>query len=35
VEKKLLQDIQAKPELYYLEARNAEFPNGAIRGQLA
>lgn len=35
VEKKVLQDIQANPALYYLEARNAEFPNGAIRGQLA
>jgi CHRD domain len=35
VEKRVLQDIQANPELYYLEARNSEFPNGAIRGQLA
>jgi hypothetical protein len=31
----VLQDIHAHPTLYYLEARNAEFPNGAIRGQLA
>jgi hypothetical protein len=28
-------DIQANPQLYYLQARNAEFPDGAIRGQLA
>lgn len=34
VEKKLLQDIQSNPELYYLEAYNTEFPGGAIRGQL-
>ncbi len=34
VDKPVLQDIQSNPELYYLEARNAEFPNGAIRGQL-
>jgi hypothetical protein len=33
-EKRLMQAIQNDPELYYLEAENAEFPNGAIRGQL-
>jgi hypothetical protein len=33
-DKRLMQDIQSHPELYYLEAENAEFPNGAIRGQL-
>lgn len=31
----LLQDIQNNPGLYYLDAHNAEYPNGAIRGQLA
>lgn len=30
-----LQDIQDNPDLYYLDAHNAEFPDGAIRGQLA
>jgi CHRD domain len=30
----LLRDIQANPEQYYLDAHNAEFPDGAIRGQL-
>ena len=35
LEKKLLQHIQNNPEQYYLEAKNAELPNGAIRGQLA
>jgi hypothetical protein len=34
VAKKLLQDIQNNPELYYLDAHNAEFPDGAIRGQV-
>jgi CHRD domain len=33
-DKRLMQDIQDNPELYYLEAENVEFPNGAIRGQL-
>jgi CHRD domain len=32
--KALLRDIQANPEQYYLDAHNAEFPDGAIRGQL-
>jgi hypothetical protein len=32
--KTLLRDIQANPEQYYLDAHNAEFPNGAIHGQL-
>jgi CHRD domain len=32
--KTLLRDIQANPEQYYLDAHNAEFPDGAIRGQL-
>jgi hypothetical protein len=34
VDKRLLQDIQNNPELYYPDAHNAEFPDGAIRGQL-
>lgn len=35
VDMALLRDIQDNPQLYYLEAKNAEFPNGAIRGQLS
>lgn len=27
-------DIQNNPELCYLDGHDAEFPNGAIRGQL-
>jgi CHRD domain len=34
VDKRLMRDIQDNPELFYLEVENAEFPNGAIRGQL-
>ena len=34
VDKPLMQDIQRNPELYYLDAHNAEFPAGAVRGQL-
>ena len=34
-DKKVLADIRNNPELYYLQAANAEFPNGALRGQLA
>lgn len=35
VDKALLADIWNNPQLYYLEAKNAEFPDGAIRGQLS
>jgi hypothetical protein len=35
VDKKVLADIRNNPELYYLDAHNGEFPNGAIRRQLA
>lgn len=31
----LLQSLQASPESYYVNVDNAEFPNGAIRGQLS
>ena len=29
-----IRDITANPSRYYVNVRNAEFPNGAIRGQL-
>jgi hypothetical protein len=35
VEKSLLMDISNHPEMYYLDGHNAEFPDGAIRGQLS
>ena len=35
VEKALLAEIGDNPELFYLDAHHAEFPAGAIRGQLA
>jgi hypothetical protein len=31
----LIQDIIANPEEYYVNVHNAEFPGGAIRGQLS
>ena len=34
VDKKVLQDIESNPQLYYLDAHTEEFPDGAIRGQL-
>jgi hypothetical protein len=34
-QKKVLDDIRDNASLYYLQAANAEFPNGALRGQLA
>ncbi|HYZ11665.1 MAG TPA: hypothetical protein VE962_07200 [Actinomycetota bacterium] len=35
VEEGLLAEIRNQPELFCLEAHNAEFPDGAIRGELA
>jgi hypothetical protein len=32
---KLLKDIVSNPSQYYVNVHNADFPNGAIRGQLA
>lgn len=34
-EPSLLKEILAKPDAYYVNVHNAEFPNGAVRGQLA
>lgn len=31
---KVLADIAANPAMYYLNAHNATYPNGAVRGQL-
>lgn len=31
----LAQEIESNPSAFYVEVRTAEFPNGAIRGQLA
>lgn len=31
---KVLADIAANPSMYYLNAHNADYPNGAVRGQL-
>jgi hypothetical protein len=31
----LVSDIQENPENYYVNVHNAEYPNGAIRGQLS
>lgn len=33
-ERELIADILANPEAYYFNVHNAEYPNGAIRGQL-
>ena len=35
VDSKLLKDIQQHPEDYYVNVHNADFPGGAIRGQLS
>ena len=35
VDKSLLKDIIRNPENYYINVHNAQFPNGALRGQLA
>ena len=34
VEKKVLKQLEAKPEKFYVNIHNAEFEDGAIRGQL-
>ena len=34
-DKDLLTDILTNPELYYVNVHNADFPPGAVRGQLA
>lgn len=34
VDSALLKTIAEKPDVYYLNIHNADFPNGAIRGQL-
>ena len=33
-DREVLVDIRDNPEQYYVDAHNAEFPDGAIRGQL-
>ncbi len=33
--KPLLRDIKANPDQYYVNVHNADFPGGAVRGQLA
>ena len=35
LEKDKIQDIIKNPENYYVNVHNAEFPDGAVRGQLA
>jgi hypothetical protein len=35
VKKKLIKKIAANPDKYYVNVHNAEYPDGAIRGQLA
>lgn len=34
VDKDLMEDIMKNPANYYINVHNAEFPNGALRGQL-
>ena len=34
LDRKVLVDIRDNPEQYYVDAHNAEFPDGALRGQL-
>jgi hypothetical protein len=35
VDRQLIRNIIAHPEAYYVNVHNADFPNGAIRGQLS
>ncbi|WP_309092213.1 CHRD domain-containing protein, partial [Phenylobacterium sp.] len=35
VDKAVIQDIQQNPAGYYVNVHNAEFPPGAVRGQLS
>jgi hypothetical protein len=35
VDQELIKDIIQNPELYYVNVHNADFPGGAIRGQLS
>lgn len=34
LDRKILIDVRDNPEQYYVDAHNAEFPDGALRGQL-
>lgn len=35
VEKELIKDVRQNPQNYYINVHNAEYPGGALRGQLS